>query len=262
MNVKRIVIKVGTSSLTHSTGKLNIKKLDKIAYVLSDLKNQGYEVALVSSGAVGVGVAKLGLMQRPDTVKGKQAAAAVGQCELMYLYDKFFSQYHQTVAQVLLSCDFLDDAKRKQNITNTFEALFELQTIPIINENDTVATEELTFGDNDMLSAHVATLCKADLLILMTDTDGLYDKDPKRNADAKRLELVEEFTPEILAMAGEVTSKVGTGGMRSKVCAAHTATSAGIHTCIVSGDEPDIIYSVLAGERVGTTFLAKEAEEC
>ena len=255
MKYKRVVIKVGTSTLTHKTGKLNIKILDNLAYVLSDLKNMGMDVVLVTSGAIGVGAKKLGLNKRPDTVKLKQASAAVGQCELMYLYDKFFSEYNQVIAQILLTKNSFSDKEKYQNVYNTFDALFDAGAIPIVNENDTVATDELKFGDNDTLGATVAKLTNADLLIILTDTNGLYDSDPNKNKNAKLLSEVSKITPDIEKMAGGVVSNVGTGGMTTKISAAKIATNAGITTVVTNGKNPKDIYKIIEGKNVGTTFI-------
>ncbi len=255
-NVKRVVFKVGTSTLTYDNGKLNIKKIEALVRVLSDLRNSGMDVVLVSSGAIGVGVAKIGRNERPKALPHKQAMAAIGQCELMYLYDKLFSEYHNNVAQILLTPDVVDNPIRKHNAQNTFETLMEYEVIPVVNENDTVSTEEVEFGDNDTLSAIVAKLVGADLLVILSDIDGLYDKNPKSNTDAKLIGEVFEVDGEIEALAGGAGSNRGTGGMITKLRAAKIANGAGIDMIIASGDEPSKIYDVLNGEQIGTVFYA------
>ncbi len=253
---KRIVVKVGTSTLTHKTGKTNIARMAKLVSVLSDLKNAGHEVVLVSSGAIAVGSVKLGFKKKPDTTKGLQASAAVGQCELMFLYDKLFSEYSVVVSQLLFSADTLENPEEKGYLLDTFNQLLEYDALPIINENDSVYVEELLNGDNDCLSARVAALINADLLILLTDTDGLYDDNPNNNKDAKLISRVEEITSEIYAIAGEAGEK-GTGGFATKIKAAQIATDDGIPVVIMNGEKPTSIYKVLDGENVGTYFCAK-----
>lgn len=251
-NYKRVVVKVGTSTLTFDNGKPNYKKIEHLVRVLSNLENGGMQIVLVSSGAISVGVDRLGLPERPKTIAGKQAAAAVGQCELMFLYDKFFSEYNKVVSQVLMTRDAVDVADRRNNIVNTLSELLLMGVIPIVNENDTVATEEIEFGDNDTLSAMVADCVNADLLAIITDIDGLYDKDPAKNPDAKRIDVVDEITDEILQMAGGSGSNRGTGGMITKLHAAQIAKKKGISTAIVSGENPEILYDLIAGKNVGT----------
>lgn len=257
-DVKRIVFKVGTSTLTHENGKLNILRVEKLARVLCDLRNAGKDIVLVSSGAVAVGVAKVGEKERPKALPHKQALAAVGQSELMYLYDKLFSEYNNTVAQVLLTVDVMEHSLRKQNAQNTFETLMELGVIPIVNENDTVSTEELEFGDNDTLSAMVADLIDADLLIILSDIDGLYDKDPKSNSDAQLIHIVERIDDNIRECAGGAGSRRGTGGMVTKLRAGEIAAKSGIDMVIINGENPYDIYKVLNDEPVGTKFLAQK----
>lgn len=257
MNLNRIVVKVGTSTLTYENGKVNLRRIDKLCKVLSDLHNQGKEIILVSSGAIGVGVGKMGLAQKPDSTPEKQALAAIGQCELMFMYDKLFGEYNNMVAQVLLTRDAVDSEHKTQNVLNTFNTLLSMGIIPIVNENDTVAIDELeghNFGDNDMLSAIVAKLVSADALVILTDIDGLYDEDPRRNKDAKRLEKVEKITEEIEQMAGGSGSNRGTGGMTTKVMAAKYVTTAGIDCYVICGDAPQRIYDVTDGKSVGTLF--------
>jgi glutamate 5-kinase len=257
---KRIVVKVGSSTITHDTGKLNLRMMDKIAMVLSDIKNEGTDVVLVTSAAVAAGVSKLGLTERPKTTKEKQAAASVGQCELMFAYDKVFSQYNQTVSQLLLTRDITENPVLKENVTNTFETLFTYNVIPIVNENDSVAIEELVYGDNDTLSAVTAKLVCADLLIILSDIDGLYDGNPQDNPDARLIPVVREITEEIESVAGGSQSSVGTGGMATKIAAAKIAVVNGIDMAIVNGKSPELIYDVLDGKAVGTLFLKKEGK--
>ncbi len=258
---RRIVIKVGTSTLTYENGRVNLRNLEKLCKVLSDLHNSGKQIILVSSGAIGVGVGKLKLKERPHETRYKQALAAVGQCELMFLYDKFFGEYNNSVAQVLLTKDVVLNEFSKHNVVNTFQTLLEMGIIPIVNENDTVATDELigaNFGDNDNLSAIVADLVGADLLIILTDIDGLYESDPRKNPDAKKISVVPHIDDFIREMAGGSGSNRGTGGMSTKITAAAAATSAGINTCVMGGDDPSNIYKLLNGESIGTMFLAQD----
>lgn len=252
----RIVVKVGTSTLTYETGKMNLKRIDRLARVLSDLHNQGKEIVLVSSGAIGIAVGKLGLEGRPKETKQVQALAAVGQCELMFLYDKLFSEYNNTVAQILLTKDDIVIPRRKRNMQNTFYTLFEMGIIPVVNENDTVSTEEIEIGDNDTLSAVVATLVDADLLVLFSDIDGLYDSDPRNNPDAKLMDMVYDIDKVKMA-AGGAGSNRGTGGMVTKLSAAEHATEAGIHMVITNGNNIDGLYDILDGKQVGTLFVSK-----
>lgn len=254
----RIVIKVGTSTLAHATGRLNIRRVEQLCKVISDLKNAGHEIVLVSSGAIGMGVGKLSLRERPQDMPTKQAAAAVGQCELMYTYDKLFSEYHHTVAQILLTGSDIRDAQRRENFHNTLFRLLELGVLPVINENDTIATEEIVIGDNDTLAAIVAVNAGAELLILLSDIDGLYTGDPHANPEAKLIAQVDELTPEILALAGDSSSGLGTGGMMTKLHAARIAAEAGCDMVIANGGNPDVLYGIVAGERVGTRFLGRK----
>lgn len=255
MDKKRIVVKVGTSTLTHETGKTNIARMAQLVAVLADLHNMGHEVVLVTSGAIGVGATKLGFSKKPTTTSGLQAAAAVGQSELMFLYDKFFSEFNVVVGQLLFTSDALKRTEGKQHLIDTFNQLIEYGAIPIVNENDSVSIEELINGDNDCLSALVSGLIDADMLILLTDTDGLYDSNPSVNPDAKLIPTVEEITPQIESIAGGAGEK-GTGGFATKIKAARIATSAGIPVVITNGDNPKNIYKVLDGEAIGTKFLA------
>ena len=255
MEKKRIVVKVGTSTLTHKTGKTNIARISDLVNVLADLHNMGHEIILVSSGAIAIGTSRLGLKRKPDTIMGKQAAAAVGQGELMFLYDKFFGEYDVVVSQLLFTYDALENPDNKEHLTNTFNQLLEYGSIPVVNENDSVSIEELLNGDNDCLSATLAELIGADMLILLTDTDGLYDGNPSENPEARLIDIVEEVTEEIEAFAGGA-GKRGTGGFMTKVKAAKIATSAGIPVVVMNGADPKKIYDVLNGENVGTKFLS------
>ena len=250
----RIVVKIGTSTLAHPTGHLNIRRVEHLCKVLSDIKNAGHEVILVSSGAIGMGVGKLGLRQRPTDIPSKQAAAAVGQCELMYTYDKLFSEYHHTVAQLLITGDDTKNEKRHENFTNTLNRLLELGALPIINENDTVATEEIVIGDNDTLAAIVAESIQADKLVLLSDIDGLYTADPRKDPDAKLIHHVPVLTEEILALAGVSGSSQGTGGMITKLQAARICLNCGCTMVIANGNDPDNLYAILDGREIGTTF--------
>ena len=254
----RIVVKVGTSTLAHPTGMLNIRRVETLCKVLSDLKNAGHEIVLVSSGAIGMGVGKLGLRERPKDMPSKQAAAAVGQCELMYVYDKLFSEYHHTVAQILLTGSDVHDEQRRQNFHNTLFRLLELGCIPILNENDTVATEEIVIGDNDTLGAIVAVSARAELLVLLSDIDGLYTADPHTHADAKLISEISEITPELRALGGDAGSALGTGGMVTKLRAAEIVTREGIDMVIAHGASPEILYDIVEGKKIGTRFYGRK----
>ena len=254
----RIVVKVGTSTLTHATGRLNIRRVEALCKVLSDRKNAGHEIILVSSGAIGMGVGKLMLTSRPTDMPTKQAAAAVGQCELMYVYDKLFSEYHHTVAQILLTGSDVENPQRHDNFRNTMFRLLELGALPIVNENDTVVTDEIAVGDNDTLGAVVAVSVAADLLVLLSDIDGLYTADPHKHPDARLIDRVETITPEIAALAGGKGSALGTGGMATKLSAAKLATEAGTDMIIANGQHPELLYEIADGNAVGTRFVAKE----
>lgn len=256
-NAKRVVVKVGTSTLTYENGHLNLRRIESLVKVLSDMKNAGREVILVTSGAIGVGAGHLGLKERPRDIGGKQAAAAVGQCELMYTYDKQFAEYGHVTAQVLLTRDVVEDTTRKQNVINTLCRLLEYGALPIINENDTVAVEEIEFGDNDTLSAMVAELVQADALILLTDIDGLYDADPHTNPDAKLIPVVHAIDEGLLSLAGGAGSSRGTGGMITKLHAAEIAMAAGIPTVIMDGSRPSRLYDLMDGVSLGTIFFAE-----
>jgi len=254
----RIVIKVGTSTLAHATGHLNIRHVEELVKVLSDLKNAGHEVILVSSGAIGMGVGKLNLPGKPSDMPTKQAAAAVGQCELMYTYDRLFSQYNHTVAQILLTGEDVDHAERRHNFENTMSRLLELGALPIINENDTIATAEIKVGDNDTLGGIVACCVKADLLVLLSDIEGLYTADPRKDPSATLISVVEEVTPAVEALAGGAGSSLGTGGMATKLRAAKMVTVAGCDMIIANGEKPSYLYDIVDGRAVGTRFLGKK----
>lgn len=260
-DAQRVVVKVGTSTLTHATGLLNVRRVEQLVRVLSDLKNAGKEIILVTSGAIGVGAGKLGMRKRPSDMPTKQACAALGQSELMYVYDKCFSEYNHNVAQVLLTRDIIEDARRKENVTNTLSRLLSLSVIPVINENDTVSTEEIEFGDNDTLSAIVSSIVQADLLIILTDIDGLYDSDPHKNPAAKRIPHVQLLDSAILAAAGSKGSEFGTGGMAAKLHAAQICMDQNIPMIIMNGSRPAGIYDLLDGENIGTLFYADSVQK-
>lgn len=257
----RVVIKVGTSTLTYSTGHLNIRRIEALVEAISDIKNSGKQVILVSSGAIGVGMSKLQMRDRPTDIPSKQAAAAVGQCELMYMYDKRFSVYNHVVSQVLLTRDIIDQDERRHNARNTLNRLLELDVIPIINENDTISTDEIKFGDNDALSAMVGELVGADKLIIMSDIDGLFDKDPRQDPTAQIIRRVEKIDERVRAMAGGAGSRRGTGGMITKIHAAEIFTATGGDMVIINGDNPRLLYDVFDGKPVGTTFVGQEGEK-
>lgn len=254
----RIVVKIGTSTLAHATGLLNIRRVEVLCKVLSDIKNADHEVILVSSGAIGMGVGKLGLRERPRDIPSKQAAAAVGQCELMYVYDKLFSERHHTVAQLLITGDDIENESRHRNFRNTLGRLLELGALPILNENDTVATEELGIGDNDTLAAIVAKSVGADLLILLSDIEGLYTADPHSDPNAKLLPLITEVDETIRSLAGVSASGQGTGGMVTKLKAAEICLSCGCDMIIASGQEPNNLYDILDGKAIGTKFTRRD----
>jgi glutamate 5-kinase len=261
----RIVVKVGTSTLTHDGSELNLRSFDRLARVLSDISNQGCEVILVSSGAIAVGARKMRMAEKPKELRLKQAAAAVGQCELMHLYDKFFGEYNRTVGQILLSASDVDDAAIAKNLRNTFDSLLELGVIPIVNENDSVSFTEIeaehashkVFGDNDTLSAIVAVLCRAERLVLLSDIDGLYSADPRKNPDATLISTIPEITDSVRALAGGAGSSRGTGGMITKLQAAELAMGSGIDMTITNGARPEDIYDILEGKPVGTLFKGR-----
>lgn len=253
----RIVVKVGTSTLAHPGGRLNIRHTEALVKVWSDIKNAGHELIVVSSAATGLGAGKLQI-DRPQDIPTKQAAAAVGQCELMYTYDRLFSQYNHTVAQMLLTWEDFDHEVRLYNLRNTLKRLLQLGAIPIINENDTVACEEYSLGDNDTLAALVAQCCGADLVVLLSDIDGLYTAAPHSDPHARLIPVVEEITPEIEMLAGGAGSALGTGGMLTKVVAAKRATSAGVDLIIANGAHAEVLYDILEGKPVGTRFIGQK----
>lgn len=262
--VRRIVVKVGTSTLTYPNGKLNIRRIEQLVRCVCDLQNRGFEMVLVSSGAVGVGLGKLGLTERPSSLPMKQACAAVGQCELMHIYDKMFLEYGINVAQILLTRENITNDGQRENIHNTFTALIQTGVVPIVNENDTVATAELVhienFGDNDTLSAVVARMCEADLLIIFTDIDGLYDSDPRKNPQARLIPHVCKIDARVRRMAGGAGTAGGTGGMATKLTAAELCMDAGIPMLIANGERSEILYDIVDGKQVGTLFARGGAE--
>ncbi len=258
----RIVIKVGTSTLTNEMGKSDLRTFDRLACVLSDIQNRGYEVILVSSGAIAVGTNKLNMKERPSEMRMKQAAAAVGQCSIMYLYDKFFHDYDKTIAQILLNAEDVEQEEKKEHLTDTFNALLEMGIIPIVNENDSVSyteieSEDRLFGDNDMLSAVVSVLCRAKRLVILSDINGLYEADPRLHPNAKLIERIEEMEDGIFSLASGAGSRRGTGGMKTKLQAAKLATSQGIDTIITHGKTPERLYDIIEGRNVGTLFVGK-----
>ena len=250
----RIVVKIGTSTLAHPSGHLNIRRTEMLCKAISDIHNAGHQIIVVSSGAIGMGVGKLGLRQRPSDIPTKQAAAAVGQCELMYTYDKLFGEYNHTVAQLLITGDDVANDTRHRNFSNTINRLLELGAIPIINENDTVATDEIVIGDNDTLAAIVAQCIKADLLILLSDIDGLYTADPHTHPDAKLIPQINCIDDRVKALAGVSGSNLGTGGMITKLRAAEICMSSGCDMIITNGNNPDCLYDIVDGKPVGTIF--------
>lgn len=256
-----VVVKVGTSTIAHATGHLNIRHMEAMVKVLSDVKNAGHKVVLVSSGAIGMGVGKLGLRSRPADMPTKQASAAVGQCELMYIYDKLFSEYNHVVAQILLTGSDIENEQRRLNFENTIWRLLEMGALPIINENDTVATEEIAVGDNDSLGAIVACTIGADLLVLLSDIDGLYTADPRENPHASLIPVVEKITPQIESLAGGKGSGLAVGGMATKFKAAKMVVAKGIDMVIANGTKPELLYDILEGKLVGTRFLGYGKEE-
>lgn len=253
----RIVVKIGTSTLAYATGQLNIRRVEELCKTMSDIRNAGHELILVSSGAIGMGVGKLGLRTRPRDIPTKQAAAAVGQCELMYIYDKLFSEYHHTVAQLLITADNLSNETRHANFTNTLNRLLELGAVPVINENDTVATDEIVIGDNDTLAAMVAESVEADLLVLLSDIDGLYTADPHADPTAKLLPVVHRVDDGIRALAGVSSTDQGTGGMVTKLRAAEICLNCGSEMVIANGSEPTLLYDIVEGKPIGTRFVGE-----
>lgn len=258
----RIVVKVGTSTLTNEMGKSDLRSFDRLACVLSDIQNMGHEVILVSSGAIAIGRNKLNMKERPASMRMKQAAAAVGQCSIMYLYDKFFGDYDKTIAQILLNAEDMEHEEKKENLTNTFNALLEMGIIPVVNENDSVSYTEIEsgdrlFGDNDMLSAVVAILCKAKQLVILSDINGLYDSDPRLHPNAKLINRIEQIDETVYSLAGGAGSRRGTGGMKTKLQAAGLATAQGTDTIITNGKTPEALYEIVKGGQVGTLFAGK-----
>lgn len=253
----RIVVKIGTSTLAYATGQLNIRRVEELCKTMSDIRNAGHELILVSSGAIGMGVGKLGLRTRPRDIPTKQAAAAVGQCELMYIYDKLFSEYHHTVAQLLITADNLSNETRHANFTNTLNRLLELGAVPVINENDTVATDEIVIGDNDTLAAMVAESVEANLLVLLSDIDGLYTADPHADPTARLLPVVHRVDDGIRALAGVSSTDQGTGGMVTKLRAAEICLNCGCEMVIANGREPMLLYDIVEGKPVGTRFVGE-----
>ncbi len=258
----RIVVKVGTSTLTNEMGKSDLRSFDRLACVLSDIQNMGYEVILVSSGAIAVGTNKLNMKEHPSSMRMKQAAAAVGQCSMMFLYDKFFNDYDKTIAQILLNAEDIEQEEKKENLINTFNTLLEMGIIPIVNENDSVSyteieSEDRLFGDNDMLSAVVAVLCRAKQLVILSDINGLYNADPRLYPNARLINRIEEIDETVYALAGGAGSRRGTGGMKTKLRAAELATAQGIDTVITNGKAPEALYEIVKGNKVGTVFTGK-----
>ena len=267
MKKQRIVVKVGTSTLTHDSGSLNLRSMEHLVRALADLHGCGNEIILVTSGAIAVGTARLGLSERPRELRMKQAAAAVGQCRMMHIYDKLFGEYNRSVAQILLTGDDVENPDRAEHLRSTFSALLEMGVIPVVTENDSVSSAEIetghhkVLGDNDTLSAIVAALCQADLLVLLSDIDGLYDADPRTHPDAKRFHQVKDLTPEILEMAGGAGTWRGTGGMATKLSAARIAMESGCDMVITNGARPEDLYGIVEGQDIGTRFLARKKED-
>ena len=257
-NCKRIVVKIGTSTLTYPNGALNLRRIEVLVQTIADFKNAGHEVVVVSSGAVGAGYAKLALSEYPKTLEEKQACAAVGQSQLMKIYENFFANYSHTVAQILMTKDVVDDAHRLSLVKNTFNTLLKMNCVPIVNENDSVSCDGIRFGGNDTLSAYVAIACDADIIINLSDIDGLYDSDPRKNPSAKLISRVDEITDEVVSYAGGAGSERGTGGMLTKINAAKIATESGIPMIILNGENPRILYDILDGKHVGTYFAKKK----
>lgn len=257
-NCKRIVIKIGTSTLTYPNGALNLRRIEVLVQTIADFKNAGHEVVVVSSGAVGAGYAKLALAEYPKTLEEKQACAAVGQSQLMKIYENFFANYSHTVAQILMTKDVVDDPHRLSLVKNTFNTLLKMNCVPIVNENDSVSCDGIRFGGNDTLSAYVAIACDADIIINLSDIDGLYNSDPRKNPNATLISRVDEITDEVVSYAGGAGSERGTGGMLTKINAAKIATESGIPMIILNGENPRILYDILDGKHVGTYFAKKK----
>lgn len=256
--IKKLVIKVGSSSITYKNGKPNLQRIEDLACVISELKNRGISVILVSSGAIAIGLGRMNLPEKPKDTPTKQALAAIGQCDLMGLYDRFFSEFGYVASQILINRDVIDKQERRENVVNTINKLLEMNTVPIVNENDTISYEEILFGDNDKLSAIAAHLFEADTLIILTDIDGLYDKNPNTDKTAEKIDVVESITEEMLEAAGGTGSKVGTGGMKTKLEAAKYATDRGINVVVMSGENPKDIYKIFENQQLGTFFKAKK----
>ena len=253
----KIVVKVGTSTLAHATGRFNIRRVEALCKVLSDIKNEGHDLILVSSGAIGLGVGKLNLTEKPRDMASKQAAAAIGQCELMYFYDAQFMKYNHIISQILITSMDFENQTSRQNFQNTVNRLLQLKVMPVINENDTIVTDEISVGDNDTLGAIVAKTLGADLLVILSDIDGFYTADPRIDEKARIIDSVTEITPEILTLAGSEGTRLGTGGMVTKIQAARIAMEAGIPMVLANGKEPENLYRILDGEKVGTRFERK-----
>ncbi len=256
--IKKLVIKVGSSSITYKNGKPNLQRIEDLACVISELKNRGISVILVSSGAIAIGLGRMNLPEKPKDTPTKQALAAIGQCDLMGIYDRFFSEFGYVASQILINRDVIDKQERRENVVNTINKLLEMNTVPIVNENDTISYEEILFGDNDKLSAIAAHLFEADTLIILTDIDGLYDKNPNTDKTAEKIDVVESITEEMLEAAGGSGSKVGTGGMKTKLEAAKYATDRGINVVVMSGENPKDIYKIFENQQLGTFFKAKK----
>lgn len=258
-NYKRIVIKIGTTSLTHKNGKINLQAIENLSWVLSDIRNQGKEIILVSSGAIAVGTERLALSQRPRDIIGKQVASAVGQGVLMQIYESFFSRYNQKIAQILLTKDVFDNSITRENAQNTLFKLLEMCVIPIVNENDTISTDEIQgFSDNDTLSAYVSNIVKADILIILSDIDGMYTKDPNKYNDAKIISEIFEINSSIENSAEGSNSLLGTGGMKTKVNSAKIVNEKGADMIIACGKEPSILFKILNGDNIGTLFVCNK----
>ena len=254
----KLVIKIGTSTLSFASGRLNLQRIEKLVDRLCKLRETGKKVVLVSSGAIGVGAGRLGMTEKPKNLSAKQALAAVGQAELIKIYQRFFDRYDQKVAQVLLTKDVMTDSIKNANAKNTLNTLLDMGIIPIINENDTISTDEIIFGDNDTLSANVANLIQADLLIMLSDIDGLYSDNPKTNPEAKKISFVDSITPEIESISNDTDSSFGTGGMVTKILAAKICFESGIDSIITNGKDPAVLFQILEGENVGTLFSANQ----
>ncbi|MFW5656650.1 MAG: glutamate 5-kinase [Bacteroidota bacterium] len=257
----KIVVKIGTSTLSFASGRLNLQRIEQMAGILSTLRKKGKKIILVSSGAIGVGAGRLGLTAKPDEMSMKQALASIGQAELMKIYQRFFERHDQMIAQVLLTKDVMTDPGKNINAKNTLNTLMDMQIIPVINENDTISTDEILFGDNDTLSANVATLVKADMLVMLSDIDGLYSSNPKEDPNATIISYVDEISPSLESIAAGSGSSFGTGGMVTKIIAARICSEAGIDSVITNGKDPAVLYRLIQGEQVGTLFIAGDAKK-